>query len=126
MKILVVDDSPTMRRIIIDSLLHIGYDDVVEAEDGKDALQRITTSAVDFVITDWNMPVMNGLELLKKIRANKAYHQLPVIMVTTKGNKEDVIEAMKAKINNYVVKPFTPEILKSKIEAVLNAMHNKA
>lgn len=119
LKFLIVDDSVTMRRIVVNTLKSIGYDQVVEAGDGKDALAKLLTEGADFVITDWNMPEMNGLELVKAIRGNAQFENLPVLMVTTRGNKEDVIDAMKVRVNNYVVKPFTPQGLKEKIDLVL-------
>jgi two-component system chemotaxis response regulator CheY len=118
-KFLVVDDSLTMRRIVINTLRAIGYEKVTEAVDGKDALAKLLTEGSDFVITDWNMPEMNGLELTKSIRSSAQFADLPILMITTRGNKDDVIEAMKARVNNYIVKPFTPLGLKEKIEHVL-------
>lgn len=118
MRILIVDDSTTARRILKESLLKIGYNDFTEAGDGSDAFYKLKTTHFDLVITDWNMPNMNGLELLKKIRSLPETANIPVLMITTRGTKEDVIEAVKAKLNNYMVKPFTPEILKSKIDSI--------
>lgn len=119
MKILAVDDSPTMRRIIINTLKRAGYSDVVEASDGKDALAKMKVRKVDFVITDWNMPEMDGLALVTTIRTSAEYKALPVLMVTTRSVKDDIVEALKAGVNNYIVKPFTPETLKQKIEECL-------
>jgi two-component system chemotaxis response regulator CheY len=119
MKFLVVDDSPTMRRIVINALHSFGYNDVVEASDGQDALAILYTEKIDFVITDWNMPNMNGLELTKAIRGDAAFGNLPVLMVTTRGIKEDIVQALQAKVNNYIVKPFTPAVLKEKIQAIV-------
>jgi len=119
MKFLVVDDSQTMRRIVNNALKSLGYDDIIEAEDGKDAIAKVYTEKIDFIITDWNMPNMNGLELTKAIRGDDQYTNLPILMVTTRGMKEDVMEALQAKVNNYVVKPFTPQVLKEKIDLVL-------
>ena len=120
MKFLVVDDSPTMRRIVCNALQEIGYDEMTEAEDGEDALKKLNADPVDFVITDWNMPNMNGLDLAKNIRGDSGLGGLPILMVTTRGMKEDVMEAMHAEINNYVVKPFTPDVLEEKIQSILN------
>ena len=117
-KFLVVDDSLTMRRIVVNALKSIGYDTVVEAGDGKEAFDKMQKEPVDFVITDWNMPEMSGLELVKAIRAS-AFAEMPVLMVTTRGNKEDVIEALQAKVNNYIVKPFTPQALKEKLDQIM-------
>ena len=121
-KYLVVDDSLTMRRIVVNALKSIGFDQVVEAGDGREAFSKLTTEGADFVITDWNMPEMNGLDLVKNIRGHQQYSNLPILMVTTRGNKEDVIEALKARVNNYIVKPFTPQGLKEKIEAILKSV----
>ncbi len=120
MKYLVVDDSPTMRRIVINALKSFGWTDTVEAGDGQEALTKLDQEKVDFVITDWNMPVMSGLELTKAIRATPNLSHLPILMVTTRGLKTDIIDALKARVNNYVVKPFTPQVLKEKIDAILN------
>lgn len=120
-KFLVVDDSLTMRRIVINTLKTIGYGDVVEAGDGKDAMAKLLSEGADFLITDWNMPEMNGLELTKWVRGNAQFGAMPILMVTTRGNKEDVIEAMKVRVNNYIVKPFTAQGLKEKIDAILKA-----
>jgi two-component system, chemotaxis family, chemotaxis protein CheY len=120
MKILVVDDSSTMRRIIKNTLNHLGYKDLLEAEDGQFAWDIMTqTTDIGVLITDWNMPNMNGLELVKKVRAEQKYADMPIIMVTTEGGKTEVITALKAGVNNYIVKPFTPQVLKEKLEAVL-------
>jgi two-component system chemotaxis response regulator CheY len=120
MKILVVDDSSTMRRIIQNTLARLGYKDIVQAADGVEAWQALQDNPdIGVVITDWNMPNMNGLELVKKIRAEEKYKNIPIIMVTTEGGKKEVITALKAGVNNYIVKPFTPQVLKEKLEAVL-------
>ncbi|MGQ9819150.1 MAG: response regulator [Candidatus Kapaibacteriales bacterium] len=119
MKFLVVDDSPTMRRIVINALKSFGIDDIVEAEDGQDALSKLQTNNIDFVITDWNMPNMTGLDLTKTLRSSDKWKNLPILMVTTRGLKEDIIAALQAKVNNYIVKPFTPQVLKEKIMAIL-------
>ncbi|NOX36912.1 MAG: response regulator [Calditrichaeota bacterium] len=122
MKFLVVDDSPTMRRIVINALKRLGYTEFIEAEDGKDALAKLHVEPVDFVITDWNMPNMSGLDFVKAVRSNDRFSNLPILMVTTRGMKEDVLDALKARVNNYVIKPFTPQVLKEKIEQVLEAI----
>ncbi len=122
MKFLVVDDSQTMRRIVYNALKGIGYDDIVEAEDGKDAVAKLYVENVDFIITDWNMPNMSGLELTKSVRATDQFSNLPILMVTTRGMKEDVMEALHAKVNNYIVKPFTPQVLKEKIDQILKTL----
>lgn len=120
LKFLVVDDSVTMRRIVANSLKSIGYDNFVEAADGKEALAKLNSDdSINFVITDWNMPEVSGLELVKAIRSNEKTQSLPILMVTTRGLKEDILEALQAKVNNYIVKPFTPQILREKIEQIL-------
>jgi two-component system chemotaxis response regulator CheY len=120
MKILVVDDSSTMRRIIVNTLGRLGYKDVVQGADGVEAWDALQNNPdIGVVITDWNMPNMNGLELVKKIRAEEKYIDVPIIMVTTEGGKAEVITALKAGVNNYIVKPFTPQVLKEKLQAVL-------
>lgn len=120
LKFLIVDDSQTMRRIVVNSLKNLGYEDFVEAGDGKEALVKLSADeSLNFVITDWNMPVLSGLELIKAIRSDEKMGKIPVLMVTTRGVKDDIIEALKAKVNNYVVKPFTPAILREKIDAIL-------
>ncbi|MBK7632394.1 MAG: response regulator [Ignavibacteriales bacterium] len=120
LKFLIVDDSQTMRRIVANSLKNLGYEDFAEACDGKDALLKLAADdTLNFVITDWNMPVLSGLELIKAIRSDEKMGKIPVLMVTTRGVKDDIIEALKAKVNNYVVKPFTPAILREKIDQIL-------
>lgn len=120
MKFLVVDDSATMRRIVINSLQRIGYHDTVEAEDGQDALNKFDSS-VKLVITDWNMPNMTGTEFTKVLRSREDGRTVPVLMVTARSVKEDILTAMEAGVNNYIVKPFTPQVLKEKIDALLPA-----
>ncbi len=123
MKFLIVDDSVTMRRIVANSLKNLGYSEWVEAQDGRDALDKLAANGdIDFVITDWNMPEVTGLELVKAIRSDSKFSALPILMVTTRGIKEDIIEALNAKVNNYIVKPFTPQVLKEKIDQILEAV----
>jgi two-component system chemotaxis response regulator CheY len=120
MKILVVDDSSTMRRIIMNTLKSLGYENVVQAADGVEAWEALQQNPdIGLLMTDWNMPNMNGLELVKKIRADERYKNLPIIMVTTEGGKKEVIMALKAGVNNYIVKPFDKKTLKEKLEAIL-------
>ena len=118
MKILTVDDFSTMRRIIRNMLRQLGYTNIVEAEDGAEALSLLQREKVDFIISDWNMPNMNGLELLKAIRADENLKPIPVLLVTAEALKEYVVEAVKAGVNNYVVKPFTAETLREKIDTI--------
>lgn len=120
LKFLIVDDSQTMRRIVVNSLKNLGYEDFVEASDGKEALTKLSSDdTINFIITDWNMPVLSGLELTKAVRSHEKLQDVPILMVTTRGVKEDIIEALKARVNNYVVKPFTPAILREKIDQIL-------
>ena len=121
MKILTVDDFTTMRRIIRNMLRQLGYTNIVEAEDGVEALSLLRREKVDFVISDWNMPNLNGLDLLKAIRADDNLKPLPVLLVTAEALKENVVEALKAGVNNYLIKPFTAETLKEKIDAIFKA-----
>ncbi len=118
-KILVVDDSSTMRRIIINTLSRLGFKDTIPAADGVEAWEAYKNNKDDIsiIITDWNMPNMNGLELVKKVRS--VDKKTPIIMVTTEGGKKEVITALKAGVNNYIVKPFTPQVLKEKLQAVI-------
>ena len=117
MKVLIVDDSATMRRIIVNTLQNIGITEVVEAADGRQALAAIDDS-IELVITDWNMPEMGGLDLVKALKADPARAAVPILMVTTRGAKEDLVQALQAGVSNYVLKPFTPELLKEKIDEV--------
>jgi len=119
LKILAVDDSPTMRRIIINTLKRAGYEDVTEAADGKDALAKMQVDKFNFVITDWNMPNMDGLTFVNALRADPQTKSVPVLMITTRSVKDDIVEALKAGVNNYIVKPFTPDTIKQKINEVL-------
>jgi len=118
-RLLVVDDSSTMRRIIRNSLKVVGYEDILEAENGEGALARLQSEKVDLVITDWNMPVMNGLELVTAMRSTPALKEIPVLMVTTVAEKENILMAMQAGVTNYVVKPFDAATLKKKIDQIL-------
>ena len=121
MKFLVVDDSVTMRRIILNALERIGYADALEATDGEDALAKFDRS-VGFIITDWNMPKLSGLEFTRAVRARADGQTVPILMVTTRGSREDIVLAVDAGVNNYILKPFTPTVLKEKIDALLTSM----
>ncbi len=121
LKILAVDDSPTMRRIIVNTLKRAGYEDVAEASDGKDALAKLKTDKFDFIITDWNMPEMDGLTFVTTVRSDPELKALPILMVTTRSVKEDIMQAIKAGVNNYIVKPFTPETIAEKITQVITS-----
>lgn len=118
-RILVVDDSPTMRRIIVNTLNRVGYSDMVEAADGRDALSKMKKGSFDLIITDWNMPKMDGVTLVKILRRSQGYHDVPILMVTTRSVQEDIVAAIEAGVNSYVIKPFTPRVLKEKIGRML-------
>jgi two-component system chemotaxis response regulator CheY len=120
MKFLIIDDSATMRRIVVNSLQRIGVTDVVEASDGREALNKFDSS-VGFIITDWNMPNMAGVDFARAIRARDDGKTVPILMMTTRSLREDIITALESGVNNYVVKPFTPQVLKEKIDALLTA-----
>jgi two-component system chemotaxis response regulator CheY len=124
MKVLVVDDFATMRKIVRNILKQIGFEDITEAEDGNVALRVLKNEKVGLVVTDWNMPNMSGLDLLREIRHDPQNSNLPVLMVTAEGLKENVMEAVKAGVNNYVVKPFTAEVLQEKIETIFKKLAN--
>jgi two-component system chemotaxis response regulator CheY len=117
--VLFAEDSPTMRRIITNSLRQVGFTEVIEAENGADALEKLAGRSVDLVVTDWNMPEMNGGELVKELRAIPQYKDVPILMITTRGMQDDVMTAMKLGVNGYVVKPFTPEILQEKLRSMM-------
>jgi two-component system chemotaxis response regulator CheY len=118
MKILVVDDFSTMRRIVKNILKQIGFSDIDEAENGQVALSKLNDNSYDLVVSDWNMPEMTGIELLKAVRATDGIKDIPFLMVTAEAKKENVVEAVKAGVNNYIVKPFTAEVLQEKIEKI--------
>jgi two-component system chemotaxis response regulator CheY len=120
MKILIVDDSSTMRRIIGNVVMQLGIDkeDFDEAEDGVKAWGMLANKQYDVILTDWNMPNMNGLDLVKKVRKEGNHQSTPIIMITTEGGKGEVITALKAGVNNYIVKPFNAQILKEKLDGV--------
>jgi two-component system, chemotaxis family, chemotaxis protein CheY len=117
-KVLVVDDMSTMRRIVKNVLRQIGFSDIVEAENGQDALTKLKAGGFGLVVSDWNMPVMQGLELLRAVRADAELKALPFLMVTAEAQKENLIEAVQAGVSNYVVKPFTAEVLQGKLEKI--------
>jgi two-component system chemotaxis response regulator CheY len=121
MKFLVVDDFSTMRRIIKNLLHDLGYSDVTEADDGTTALPMLQQGEFDFLITDWNMPGMQGLDLLKAVRADARLSGIPVLMLTAESKREQIVEAAQAGVNGYVIKPFTATVLKDKIDKILDA-----
>lgn len=126
MKFLVVDDFSTMRRIIKNLLNDLGYANVTEADDGQTALPMLQTGQFDFLVTDWNMPGMPGLDLLKAVRADPKLAKLPVLMLTAEAKREQIIEAAQAGVNGYVIKPFTAVTLKEKIDKILEQRSNAA
>ncbi len=122
MKILVVDDFTTMRKVVRNLLKQGGYENVVEAEDGVAALKVIKSQKIDFIISDWNMPNMTGIELLKAVRADAEISDTPFLMVTAEALQDNVIAAVKAGVSNYIVKPFTAEVLSEKITKITEKM----
>ena len=118
MNILVVDDVPTMRRLIINVLFELGFKNIVDAENGAKAIRMVETEKIDFVITDWNMPEMSGLDLLKAIRSIASKEKLPVLMVTAENLQENIILAARAGVNNYILKPFDAKPLAATIERI--------
>ncbi len=121
LKFLVVDDFSTMRRIVKNLLNDLGYANVVEADDGTSAWPLLQAGGIDFLVTDWNMPGMPGLELLKQVRADPKLAKMPVLMLTAEAKREQIIEAAQAGVNGYVIKPFTAITLKEKIDKILGA-----
>jgi two-component system chemotaxis response regulator CheY len=122
LKILIVDDFATMRKVIRNLLKQGGFENVVEAEDGLAALKILKSQQVDFIISDWNMPNMSGLELLKAVRGDDELKALPFLMVTAEALKDNVVAAVKAGVSNYIVKPFTAEVLNEKIEKIVKSL----
>lgn len=125
MKFLVVDDSATMRRILVNSLQRIGFTDCVEAEDGLQGLEKFGPD-IGFIITDWNMPRMSGIDFARALRAHAIGRTIPILMVTTRSVREDIVTAVEAGVNSYIVKPFTPQVLKEKIDQVLSGAASPA
>jgi len=122
MKFLVVDDFSTMRRIVKNLLHDLGYPNVTEADDGKTALPMLQAGGFDFLISDWNMPGMSGLDLIKAVRSDAKLAKLPVLMLTAEAKREQIIEAAQAGVNGYVIKPFTAETLKEKLDKILGTV----
>ncbi|MDR5875260.1 chemotaxis response regulator CheY [Halomonas sp. CUBES01] len=122
MSFLVVDDFPTMRRIVRSLLKELGFTNVEEAEDGQDALNKLRAGSFEFVVSDWNMPNLDGLEMLKEIRQDDALKELPVLMVTAEAKKENIIAAAQAGANGYVVKPFTAATLEEKLNKIFEKL----
>ncbi|WP_178114836.1 chemotaxis response regulator CheY [Pseudomonas saliphila] len=125
MKILIVDDFSTMRRIIKNLLRDLGFTNTAEADDGNTALPMLQSGNFDFLVTDWNMPGMNGIELLRAVRADERLKQMPVLMVTAEAKRDQIIEAAQAGVSGYVVKPFTAVALKEKIEKIFERVQPK-
>lgn len=121
MKFLVVDDFSTMRRIIKNLLNDLGYQNVQEADDGQTALPILQAGGIEFLVTDWNMPGMPGLDLLKAVRSDPKLAKLPVLMLTAEAKREQIVEAAQAGVNGYVIKPFTAVTLKEKLDKILEA-----
>jgi two-component system chemotaxis response regulator CheY len=122
MKILIVDDFSTMRRIIKNLLRDLGFTNTAEADDGSTALPLLRNGNFDFLITDWNMPEMSGIDLLKAVRADDRLKDMPILMVTAEAKREQIVEAAQAGVNGYVVKPFTAAVLKEKIEKIFERL----
>jgi two-component system chemotaxis response regulator CheY len=122
MRILIVDDFSTMRRIIKNLLNDLGYTNTAEAEDGNSALTALSQGSFEFVVTDWNMPGMTGIELLKAIRADDRYKTLPVLMVTAEAKREQIIEAAQNGVNGYIIKPFTAQTLEEKLGKIFERL----
>ena len=117
-KILIVDDFATMRRIMKNILKQLGFSNIIEADDGTTAMEELKKSSVDLIISDWNMPKMTGLEVLKNVRGTDALKDVPFLMVTAEAQKQNVIDAVQAGVTNYVVKPFTAEAISEKLEKI--------
>ena len=124
MKILVVDDFSTMRRIIKNLLRDLGFSNTDEADDGNSALPMLQTGKYDFLVTDWNMPGMTGIELLQHVRSDDSLKSLPVLMVTAEAKRDQIVAAAQAGVNGYVVKPFTAAVLKEKIEKIFERIES--
>jgi two-component system chemotaxis response regulator CheY len=124
MRILVVDDFSTMRRIVKNILQQLGFANIEEAEDGKVALGKLQNNQFDFIISDWNMPNMMGIDLLREVRGDEKLKAIPFLMVTAESNKENVVQAVQAGVSNYIVKPFTADALETKLEAIFKRPPN--
>lgn len=118
MKILIVDDMVTMRRIVKNVLKQLGFSNIDEAENGQDGLQKLKAGKYDFVVSDWNMPVMTGIDMLRAIRADEQLKALPVLMVTAEAQQKNLVEAVQAGVSNYIVKPFTAETMQEKLAKI--------
>jgi two-component system chemotaxis response regulator CheY len=125
LKILVVDDFSTMRRIVKNVLKQLGFENIEEAEDGVQAMAKLKAGGYGFMVSDWNMPNMDGLQLLKEVRKDPLLSTLPVLMVTAEAEKAMVITAIQAGVNNYIVKPFTAEVFKEKMDKIFEKLEQK-
>lgn len=121
-KVLIVDDFATMRKVVRNLLKQVGYEDIVEAEDGVMALKTLKSQKVDVIVSDWNMPNMSGFELLKAVRADADLAKTPFLMVTAEALQDNVVAAVKAGVSNYIVKPFTAEVLNEKIKKIMESI----
>ncbi len=119
MTVLIVDDFLTMRRIVRKILRDLQFENIIEAEDGSAAVEVLSTNKVDLIVSDWNMPKMTGIELLKHVRSQESTKDLPFLMVTAEAQKENIVEAVKAKVSNYIVKPFTAATLEEKLGKIV-------
>ena len=126
MKILIVDDFSTMRRIIKNLLRDLGFTNTAEADDGQTALPMLQNGKFDFLVTDWNMPGMQGIDLLKNVRSDPNLKDLPVLMVTAESKRDQIVEAAQAGVNGYIVKPFTAATLKEKIDKIFERIEAAA
>ncbi len=126
MKILIVDDFSTMRRIIKNLLRDLGFNNTLEASDGTTALPMLKTGDFDLLVTDWNMPGMQGIDLLKAVRGDRSIAGLPVLMVTAESKRDQIVEAAQAGVNGYIVKPFTAQTLKEKIDKIWERLDSDA
>ena len=122
MRFLVVDDSMPMRRIVANVLARLGHTDVVLAANGREAMKRIEAESIDFVITDWFMPEMSGLEFLRKIRDNESTRDVPIVIITANASSDDVAQAVRLRVNGYVLKPFTAELLRQRIDSICSSL----
>ena len=120
MKVMIVDDFATMRRILRNILKQIGFKNIIEADDGKHALKELKKEKVDLIMCDWNMPEMPGIELLKNVRSDDELKNIPFVMVTAEAQKDNILEAVKSGVSNYVVKPFTAETITEKLNKVFD------
>ena len=123
---LVVENSLTSRKIIVNCLKKMGCTSIVEATDGNDALGKMYTENINFIITEWIMPSMDGLEFVKVVKEEISFKEIPILMITTRGGKNDILTALKAGVDNYIIKPFTPVVLKEKINAILEKKRSKS